>query len=73
MQLEGLVNWEQRGIPKAAGTSSSSQFDLGRMHRLLDRLGKPHQAWPAVHVAGSKGEFTSQNESHVIRTTLQSW
>ena len=53
--LEGLVNWEQRGIPKAAGTGASEHFDLGRMRRLLDRLGRPQAAWPAVHVAGSKG------------------
>ena len=53
--LEGLVNWEQRGIPKAAGTGASEHFDLDRMRRLLDRLGRPQAAWPAVHVAGSKG------------------
>ena len=27
-----------------------------RMHRLLDRLGAPQAAWPAVHVAGTKGK-----------------
>ena len=54
--LEGLVNWERKGIPKDAGTSRSNQFDLGRMCRLLDQFDNPQNQWPAVHVAGSKGE-----------------
>ena len=28
----------------------------GQMHALLAALGKPQQAWPAVHVAGTKGK-----------------
>ena len=28
----------------------------GRMHKLLARLGDPHNALPVVHVAGSKGK-----------------
>ena len=26
------------------------------MHAVLAALGKPQQAWPAVHVAGTKGK-----------------
>lgn len=53
--LDGLVNWEQRGIPRAAGTIDSSHFDLSRMRRLLEVLGSPQSSWPSVHVAGTKG------------------
>lgn len=28
----------------------------GRMRRLLEGMGSPHAAWPAVHVAGTKGK-----------------
>ncbi|KAK9866749.1 hypothetical protein WJX84_003192 [Apatococcus fuscideae] len=31
-------------------------FDLARMHSLLKAMGDPHQSWPAVHIAGSKGK-----------------
>jgi hypothetical protein len=53
--LDRLVNWEQRGIPAAAGTQDSKHFDLDRMRRLLQRLGDPHMQYLSVHVAGSKG------------------
>lgn len=32
------------------------KFDLGRMHLLLAELGNPHQAYPVVHIAGTKGK-----------------
>lgn len=32
------------------------KFDLGRMVRFLDLLGNPHQAYPVIHVAGTKGK-----------------
>lgn len=32
------------------------QFDLGRMHELLASLGNPHQAYPSIHIAGTKGK-----------------
>jgi hypothetical protein len=53
--LESLINWEQKGIPKSAGLSSSKDFDLSQMRNLLRALDNPHLLWPAVHVAGSKG------------------
>ena len=28
----------------------------GRIHKVLAALGNPQQAWPAVHVAGTKGK-----------------
>ncbi len=59
--LSTLVNYEQQGIPANAGSVSAAAgaFDLGRMHRLLAALGDPHLAWPAIHVAGSKGKLCS--------------
>ncbi|PSC74504.1 dihydrofolate synthetase [Micractinium conductrix] len=54
--LARFVNHEQRGVPAAAGTDSDAGFDLGRMRRLLADVGEPQTAWPAVHVAGTKGK-----------------
>lgn len=86
--LDRFVNYEQRGVPAAAGTDSGAGFDLvrlicwllkgtessaclldlapdqlaaprcpqGRMRCLLADLGDPQRAWPAVHVAGTKGK-----------------
>ncbi len=53
--LSTLVNWEQKGVPRGAGTSASEDFDLARVRRLLARLGDPHKSWPSIHIAGSKG------------------
>uniref|UniRef100_A0A7R9VDK9 Uncharacterized protein n=1 Tax=Chlamydomonas euryale TaxID=1486919 RepID=A0A7R9VDK9_9CHLO len=53
--LDGLVNWEQRGVPRGAGVGGASGFDLTCMRQLLSRLGDPHKRVRAVHVAGSKG------------------
>lgn len=40
--LDNLKNYEKSGVPKGAGTDSSDGFDLGRMRRLVERLGNPH-------------------------------
>lgn len=39
--MDSLKNYEKTGIPKGAGTDSGEGFDLGRMRRLMDRLGNP--------------------------------
>lgn len=39
--MDSLKNYEKSGIPKGAGTDSDEGFDLGRMRRLMDRLGNP--------------------------------
>jgi dihydrofolate synthase/folylpolyglutamate synthase len=31
-------------------------FDLGRMRDFLEKIGNPHQAYPVIHVAGTKGK-----------------
>lgn len=31
-------------------------FNLDRMRSLLERLGNPHQAYPSIHIAGTKGK-----------------
>jgi len=35
---------------------SPEKFDLRRMFTLLEKLGNPHQAYPVIHVAGTKGK-----------------
>lgn len=54
--LASFTNYEQRGVPAAAGTDTAAGFDLGRVHRLCAALGDPAASWPAIHVAGTKGK-----------------
>ncbi|MFH1921799.1 MAG: folylpolyglutamate synthase/dihydrofolate synthase family protein [Planctomycetota bacterium] len=50
--LNGRIDYERaRVIPY-----SVRDFKLDRMRELLARLGDPHEALPAVHVAGTKGK-----------------
>lgn len=39
--IDSLKNYEKSGVPKDAGTDSDDGFDLGRMKRLMTRLGNP--------------------------------
>ncbi|XP_020097100.1 dihydrofolate synthetase [Ananas comosus] len=57
--MERLRNYERIGVPRGAGTDSGDGFDLGRMRRLLRRLGDPHALFKAVHIAGTKGKGSS--------------
>ncbi|GLU09066.1 hypothetical protein SLE2022_259430 [Rubroshorea leprosula] len=54
--IDALKNYEKMGVPKGAGTDSDDGFDLGRMRRLMDRLGNPQSKFKVVHVAGTKGK-----------------
>jgi dihydrofolate synthase/folylpolyglutamate synthase len=49
--LYGRLNYERLGMPKAA-----TELRLGRMRRLLRRLGDPQDGLNIVHVAGTKGK-----------------
>src|SRR4051794_34239134 len=49
--LYGRLNYESVGMPKAA-----ADLRIGRMRRLLRRLGDPHLGLPIIHVAGTKGK-----------------
>ncbi|KAF2315508.1 hypothetical protein GH714_039965 [Hevea brasiliensis] len=46
--LDSLKNYEKSGVPKDAGTDSDEGFDLGRMRRLMDRLGNPHSKFKVL-------------------------
>lgn len=50
--LFGRINYEQI----TADSLSARDFKLERMRRLLDLLGNPQNAIPAVHIAGTKGK-----------------
>lgn len=39
--IDSLKNYEKLGVPKGAGTDTDDGFDLGRIRRLLARLGNP--------------------------------
>ena len=49
--LYGRLNYERLGMPKG-----SAELRLGRMRRLLRRLGDPHKSLRIIHVAGTKGK-----------------
>src|SRR5204863_2594030 len=45
--IESLSPWPEGG------------FGLERMHELLERLGHPERAYPAIHVVGTNGKSTA--------------
>jgi dihydrofolate synthase/folylpolyglutamate synthase len=49
--LFGRLNYERAGLPR-----NPSELRLGRMRRLLRRLGDPQDALRIVHVTGTKGK-----------------
>ena len=53
----------ERGCPATAWVAGLSpwpeEFGLERMHALLERLGHPERAYPAVHVIGTNGKTTA--------------
>ena len=50
--LYGLVDYEKRRIERY----SPQEFKLERVVQLLEKLGNPHQAYPTLHIAGTKGK-----------------
>jgi dihydrofolate synthase/folylpolyglutamate synthase len=50
--LHSLTDYEKTRIERY----SPETLDLDRVERLLDALGSPHQRFPAVHIAGTKGK-----------------
>ncbi|XP_075648537.1 dihydrofolate synthetase isoform X3 [Castanea sativa] len=66
--MDSLKNYEKVGVPKGAGTDSDDGFDLGRMRRLMERLGNPQSQFKAVHIAGTKGKgSTAAFLSNILR------
>ncbi|XVE64334.1 hypothetical protein DITRI_Ditri07aG0093400 [Diplodiscus trichospermus] len=67
--IDSLKNYEKSGVPKDAGTESDDGFDLGRMRRLMERLGNPQSNFKSVHIAGTKGKgSTAAYLSNILRT-----
>lgn len=54
--LNGLTNYEKKGMPVGSGTASSEGLELCQMKALLEALGDPQDSFDAVHVVGSKGK-----------------
>ncbi|KAL4384771.1 hypothetical protein GQ457_15G002570 [Hibiscus cannabinus] len=67
--IDSLKNYEKSGVPKDAGTDSDDGFDLGRMRRLMTRLGNPQSNFKSVHIAGTKGKgSTAAYLSNILRS-----
>lgn len=59
------VNYEK----KARYPYDAVTFDLSRMEQVLERLGRPHDRFRCVHIAGTKGKgSTSAMVESVLRT-----
>ncbi|KAF5442226.1 hypothetical protein F2P56_034911 [Juglans regia] len=66
--MDSLKNYEKLGVPRGSGTDSEDGFDLGRMRRLMERLGNPQSKFMAVHIAGTKGKgSTAAFLSNILR------
>ena len=62
----GLADLERMVEPPGA----RPRYDLGRMHALLDALGRPHLSTPTVHVTGTKGKgSTSAMVASILRAS----
>jgi dihydrofolate synthase/folylpolyglutamate synthase len=48
--------------------NAAENFDLNRMHAFLGKLGNPHQKYPVIHLAGTKGKGST---SAMIASVLQ--
>jgi dihydrofolate synthase/folylpolyglutamate synthase len=49
--LYGRLNYERVGMPRVP-----AELRLGRMRRVMQRLGDPHLDLPVIHIAGTKGK-----------------
>jgi dihydrofolate synthase / folylpolyglutamate synthase len=49
--LNGLINYE-----KTPSFTYGDAFKLDRVYDLMERLDYPERAWPAIHIAGTKGK-----------------
>jgi dihydrofolate synthase/folylpolyglutamate synthase len=48
---------------------SAEQFDLARMHALVERLQHPERAYPIIHIAGTKGKGSVAAMCQSVLTT----
>lgn len=55
--MDKLKNYERSGVPRGAGTDSDDGFDLGRMQRLLQRLGNPHTQFKVCNIFWERMHF----------------
>jgi dihydrofolate synthase/folylpolyglutamate synthase len=50
--INGLINYERKPLDK----DSARTLDPARPQRLADLVGSPQNAYPAIHIAGTKGK-----------------
>jgi dihydrofolate synthase/folylpolyglutamate synthase len=54
--IDLLLSMVDHERSQPSGPRQKAIFDLGRMERLLQKLGAPQNASPVIHVAGTKGK-----------------
>ncbi|URE42167.1 Mur ligase middle domain [Musa troglodytarum] len=68
--MEKLKNYETVGVPQGAGTDTDDGFDLGRMRRLLQRLGNPHKQFKVKEIIDQSVEQEKGALTHFEFITL---
>ena len=57
------------GLPRYAGVADDAyKPGLARMEALMDAMGRPHEAFPSVHVAGTNGKGSTASMIAAIAT-----
>lgn len=59
LDLPALERWLAQALDRERTPERLRAGDLSRMERLVERLGHPQRAVPAIHVAGTKGKGTT--------------
>jgi dihydrofolate synthase/folylpolyglutamate synthase len=66
--LDYLYSYVDYSLKKSSELAKA-HFELGRMRALMDFLGNPQEAYPIIHVAGTKGKGSTSAMMAAVLTT----